>query len=186
MSYEEILWHAIEKCEDWFVKNPAHLKDKAKLIIERRIAYVNKSNQVNTLSQEPISREISEPSLVNPITVCIGTFTQDEKVTEVRIPSDKNDVSMVYYAALLILHDYVAYKDKGYRPITENIWPKDLVLWAGGFLNPRYTTNDRSDFVEAALRHVEAELKEAPTPLEIKSINGTIKPSIRQSSKADW
>jgi hypothetical protein len=74
------------------------------------------------------------------------------------MPSDKNDISMVYHTSLLILHDYAAYKGKGYVVITEKIWPKDLVLWAGQFFDARYTTNDRSAFIEAAIRHVEANL----------------------------
>jgi hypothetical protein len=64
---------------------------------------------------------------------------------------------LIYVAALLILHDGEA-AIRGTGIITENIWPKEWWSWAIQFFDPHVITDDRSDFIEAAIRHVEADL----------------------------
>ena len=183
MTYEEIIRYAAAKCEEWFISNPDYFHNKARLIAERREAWEKESRRLNPKvsltyfdkesgiwfpDEHRCFPERKEPSVVDPILVCVGKYKFNEKITRTPIPSDKDDALLVYVAALLILHDGMAAKyEVGYRIITENIWPKEW-LSVINFFDHHVTTNDRSDFIEAALRHVKADIDSHLAPKNSK------------------
>jgi hypothetical protein len=172
MTYDEIKKHAIAKCDEWFLSNPVYFHNKAKLIAEQWEAYNKESVRLNKDAYSPLvsrrhqtSRQTphKKPSWIDPIWACVGKPVTkwnpthcNENRTETLIPSNKDDALLIYVAALLILHDGAAINGAGLEIITENVWPKEKspILWASYF----FETNDRTPFIESALRHVEGDL----------------------------
>lgn len=181
MTYEEIIRQAEAKCDEWFVKNPEYFYEKARQIAERRKAWEREYERLNPTIQEsawlndntnpeekvevtipvlknPNQKRI-EPSMIDPIFACVGKCTLHERKTVVTIPQDKEDALLIYAACLLILHDGAALNGAGYQVITKDIWPdiwpQQWARWAVKFFDPK--GNDRSAFIESALRHVDAD-----------------------------
>ncbi len=181
MTYEQIIQQAEAKCDEWFVRNPDYFYDKARQIAERRKAWEKEYEGLNPTDRKtvwlsdntnpkekvevtiPVLKNPNqiriEPSIIDPIFACVGKCTLHERKTVVTIPQDKEDTLLIYAACLLILHDGAALNGAGYQVITKDIWPdtwpQQWARWAVKFFDPK--GNDRSAFIGAALRHVEAD-----------------------------
>lgn len=181
--YKEVLWQAGETSDKWFVSNPDYFYKWAGLIAERHAArnkeYERLNPQKNKFDSKgrfnPHWKEI-KPSIIDPIFVCVGEVEQkwnpakhcNETRHKTLMPSGKEDVSMVYHTAVLIIHDGAAINGAGYEVITKNIWPKEQspIWWASQFFDPLIIAGDRSAFIEAAIRHVEAAMPTISTEIK--------------------
>lgn len=127
--YEEAKRQAAAKGDEWLLKNPAHFQNKARLICEQHKA--GKFDMGNA---------------------CLGKY--DVKKGKMIIPNFPSEAEalLAYYTAIITLHDTAG----GYVSITKGIWPEEVLLLAKNDFALHF--GDKSAFIEAALRHVEADL----------------------------
>lgn len=190
-----LIRRAVETCDDWFIHNREHFISKAKIIGQKNQACDEEDQRLNPTQyctfKDPQSgiwypdetktfRPRQEPSIFDPIRACYGgkfltrqrpLTHQTERITRYsRMPANKEDALLVYYALLICLHDGTAIERGFPDPITKTIWSSP-----GGVANswPEFVTrvyypecmdDDRADFIEAALRYVGADLQGQKPP----------------------
>lgn len=173
MTYDEIKKHAAATVDEWFISNPKYFYDKARLIAERREAWKKEATRLNPKEQRLVTfrdpdsgiwypdvtkhyPERKEPSFIDPILFLLGRY--DVKEQQITVPVSElthDDALLVYYTALIILHDLRCC----YTPITKGIWPDGLAEHIFDvYREDQPDESDKSEFIETALRHVQADL----------------------------
>jgi hypothetical protein len=156
MSIEESKLKAFSLWEDVRKNNPNFLIEAAKKVIERHNLWEAESLRLNSEENkkpvgDPTWKRI-EPSIIHPF-LC---FTDNLEKGKYVLPtfSNKDDAFIVSAGITLALHDLTP----GAVRITEGIWPPDWLKlhYEQYVFNPIF--GDKTIFIEAAIRHVEANL----------------------------
>lgn len=186
--YQTLIDRAIHLCADSFLKNPKRWSEIARRIAELNQAWETEYEQLNppqTLTyQDPESgtwypdktkkvKPQKEPSQFNPIRVCCGKPGQQkrpmtgriERISRFTLPTTSEDARLVYYTLIVGLHDGTALI-RGF-PKALSTPDESLASWFQWLVKaaycPEMMDDDRADFLETAIRFVQADIETAYT-----------------------
>jgi len=164
MSYEEILRHVAAECDEWRKTHLARLQSIAKLIYQQAEDWEKEHRRLNPDYNKPPYGKPKDPPFVHPIIAILGKVVGKGKGTRlaVQVFESEDDARLAYYTAILAVHDTT----EGYIKITQGIWPEQFLGEAYNAIAPHF--GDKSTFIEAALRYVEADLA-STEPVETDS-----------------